>query len=169
MQSRGISSLETGCLDRKVPEVSFGPPPNVGSPGKHNQWVLIHPCGHPPRMGGPHLQGASSIFFSLFLFKGNGSHLSLRGSALQLWTTIQILLLEATCEGQPAMTRGPKGLKTNLGTGRDGGSWRKDLGMPGRGERCGDGITSVGDIYLGSQCLRGHRSQVPFDIGAQLS
>lgn len=124
MQSRGISSLETGCLDRKVPEVSFGPPPNVGSPGKQNQWVLVHPCRHPLRMGGPHLQGASSIFFSLFLFKGNGSHLSLRGSALQLWTTIQILLLEATCEGQPAMTRGPKGLKTNLGTGGWKWGWR---------------------------------------------
>lgn len=125
MQSRGISSLETGCFDRKAPEVNVGPSPNVGSPGKHNQQVLVHPCGHPPGMGAHSLpRGQFHCLFSLFLFKGNGSHLSLRGSALQLWIIIRILLLEATCEGQPAVTRGPKGLRTNLGTGGWKWGWR---------------------------------------------
>lgn len=69
-------------------------------------------------------RGQFHCLFSLFLFKGNGSHLSLRGSALQLWIIIRILLLEATCEGQPAVTRGPKGLRTNLGTGGWKWGWR---------------------------------------------
>ncbi|XP_066125191.1 ciliary microtubule-associated protein 2 isoform X2 [Saccopteryx bilineata] len=62
--------------------------------------------------------------------RGKGSHLLLRGGALQPWITIQILLLKAAYEGKPVVTGRPKGLKTNLGVGgcrREWrGSWRKD-------------------------------------------
>lgn len=62
-------------------------------------------------------KGPVSFSLSLCLLKGKGSHLLRRGSALRWWITIQILLLKTAYEGQPGMTRGPKGPKTNLGMG----------------------------------------------------
>lgn len=123
---------------------------------------MFIPCGHPPGMGGHSLPWDQFHFlFSLFLFKGKGSHLLLRGSALPLWIIIRILLLETPCEGQPAVTRGPKGLKTtNPGIG--GWKW----GWRGLGERTLGNAGERGEMWWwdhfcrrqlpGSQCLLGH-------------
>ena len=79
-------------------------------------------------MGGSHpSQGPVSFSLSLCLFKGKESHLLLRGSVCQLWIIIQIL--KAAHEGQPAVTRGPESLKTNLGVGRVG----VEMGVLGEG------------------------------------
>lgn len=100
-------------------------------------------------MGSHPSKGPVSFSLSLCLFKGKESHLLLRGSVCQLWIIIQIL--KAAHEGQPAVTRGPESLKTNLGVGSVG----VEMGVLGerthgdaweRGERCG-GITFAGDTY----------------------
>lgn len=72
------------------------------------------------------LQGIVPVFFFL-LFTGTGLHLLRRASAVQLWTTIQILLLKATREEQPDATREPKARREILRWERKQGSWR----MPG--------------------------------------